>query len=214
MSPSRKTVRSHPRRLAGVVGAIVLLAMACSSSPTPRFYAIKAMDPAESSAGPGQVGVAVGPIQLPRYLQRPQIVSRKGDSALRYDQFNRWGGSLESEALRVLGENLGVLLATDRIVVYPTQAAFPTPYTVRVDFERFEGTPGEELVLKGRWVILPESRSDALAVEVTTVRVPLEGDAVDELVRAHGTALETLARAIASRIQELETGTGGEPAAT
>ena len=185
---------------------VACLALACGSSPTPRFYAINAMEDGTTpaSAEAADLGVIVGPVSIPRYLQRPQIVNRTDDSRLRYEEFNRWGGNLESEILRVLGENLGLLLQTDRIVVYPRPAPFPATYRVRLDFERFDATRGEELVLKVRWVVLPAAGGDAVAVEVTSVRERLADASIRELVRAHGAALEALSRAIAARIEALQ----------
>jgi len=194
--------RALPMLLAAL--AVGFGSSACGSSPTPRFYTINAIEATEqASATASPLAVVVGPITIPRYLQRPQIVSRTGDSRLRYDEFNRWGGSLESEVLRVLGENLATLLATERVVVYPRRAVFPTDYAVRFDFERFDAQRGEELVLKVRWVVLPPAGGDALAVESTTIREPLASSKVKELVRAHGAALETLSRAVAGRLEKL-----------
>jgi hypothetical protein len=204
--------RSCVSLLSILVVGLGVVALACSSSPTPRFYALNAIGPEEAPASTDHLGVVVGPINIPRYLQRPQIVSRKGDSRLHYDEFNRWGGSLESEILRVLGENLGVLLGTDRIIVYPRRAVFPTRYGVRLDFERFDGQRGEDLVLKVRWVVLPAGGGDAVHVEVTTLREPLDGSGVQELVRAHSAALAGLSRTIATRIGQLEAASGvGSP---
>jgi uncharacterized lipoprotein YmbA len=199
---SRPAPRIRARALLAVAWAVVWL-IACGSSPTPRFYAINAIAAEGDPDSSGGLGIAVGPVSIPRYLQRPQIVTRKGGSRLRYDEFNRWGGSLESEVLRVLGENLAHLLRTDRIIVYPQQATFPAAYRVRVDFERFEGTPGEALELRARWVVLPGGGGDAIAVQLTTVREPLDGSSTSELVRAHGAALEALSREIAERIGSL-----------
>lgn len=180
------------------------LVLSCGSSPTPRFWSIHSMEDEADAHEVRRLAVAVGPVTIPRYLQRPQIVVRSGDSSLVYREFDRWGGTLESEILRVLGEDLGALLGTDRIVVYPRQAAFSTDYRVRVDFERLEGVGGGELLLKARWVVVAGGGGDALAVETTTLREKLDGPSVQELVRAHGSALAALSRTIAERIETLE----------
>lgn len=190
----------------GPAALLCVCLLACGSSPTPRFYSLTALAADPGALQRTRLAVAVGPLYIPRYLQRPQIVSRKGESRLKYDEFNRWGGSLESEMLRVLGENLGILLATDRIAIYPHRVAFKTDYRVRLDFERFEGERGESLRLRVRWVILPES-GEAVAVELTNWSEPLDGSSVEELVRGHGRALAELSRRIASRIEALERAT-------
>jgi uncharacterized lipoprotein YmbA len=177
--------------------------LSCGTSPTPRFYSLNALSQGEDAAPASDLGIGVGPLYIPRYLERPQIVTRSGESQLSYDQFNRWGGSLESEVLRVLGENLGILLGTDRIAVYPRRVAIRTDYRVRLDFERFEGEGDDILALRVRWVLMPES-GEAIAVELTTVREPVEGSGVGALVAAHSRALAELSRQIAARIRALE----------
>ena len=187
------------------------LLLACTSSPTPRFYSLPSLDRPDAArsedtpASGVQLAVAVGPLHMPRYLERPQMVLRHGESRLEFDEMNRWAGSLESETLRVLGENLAILLATDRIVVYPLVAGFPTKYRVRLYIDRFDGRPGEALELRVRWELMSTAQEpDAVAVEVTNLREPLDGSGADELVRAHGKLLADLSRRIAARIEALE----------
>lgn len=189
-------------------------ALGClGTSPTPRFYALQ---PIEMDAGAedrdGDLAIAVGPLHVPRYLQNPQIVSRKGSSEVEYDDQHRWAGSLESESLRVLGENLGLLLGTDRVVVYPLVGPFPMRYRVRLDVERFDGRRGDAVEMRVRWVVVDAASGEALAVELSNLRVPTGSKSIDALVEAHGKLLEELSRQIAARIQELESGSGGSSA--
>jgi hypothetical protein len=192
--------------LAALGSAFALAGAGClGSSPDPRFYALPSLAEAPLAGPHADLGIGVGPIHLPRYLQRPQIVTRSGDSRVDYDELNRWAGSLESETLRVLGENLGILLGTDRVVVYPLAAPFPTRYRVRFQVERFDGRPGESLDLRARWIISSTAfGEEALAVEMSDLREKLDSSSMDELVRGHGRALGELARRIADRVIALE----------
>ena len=150
------------------------------------------------------LGIGVGPIHLPRYLQRPQIVTRRGDHRLDYHELHRWGGSLASETLRAVGANLSVLLATDRVAVYPLQGGFPLKYRVRMDVEQFDGELGGEMRLRVRWLIAPADGGDALAVGYSNLREDVGSSRYEDLVRAHGELLSTLSRELAERIRALE----------
>jgi len=61
----------------------------------------------------------VGPVELPEYLDRPQIMTCESRNELQFAEFDRWAGSLEKAFSRVLAVNLSILLSTDRVAVYP-----------------------------------------------------------------------------------------------
>lgn len=191
-----------------IVSLTVLVVTGCAGSPEPRFYALQTLeDPTPVAELPG-LGIAIGPVNLPRYLDEPRIVTRKHESRVEYREYDRWaGGSLESEMLRVLGENLGLLLGTDRVVVYPLRGPFPIKYTVRLDVERFDGRRGDSVDLRTRWVVTAAGQDDALAVEITELTAPLEETKTRRLVEAHGKLLGELSRVIAERVAALEPGT-------
>lgn len=191
-----------------VLAALVLLGAAASGclgvSPTPRFYALQPIDVEAASAS--DLALAVGPLHLPRYLQTPQIVTRAGESRVEYEELHRWAGSLESESLRVVGENLALLLGSQRVVVYPLTGPFPLKYRVRLDVERFDGRPGDAVTMRVRWVVVDAAAGEVLAVGLANLRAPVEASGVDGLVDAHSQVLEDLSREIAARIAELESG--------
>ena len=70
-------------------------------------------------------------------------MTRSGENRLVYDESHRWGGSLEQDFLRVLGENLALLLNTERVAVYPIDPTFPIAYRVALDVQQFDGRPAD-----------------------------------------------------------------------
>jgi uncharacterized lipoprotein YmbA len=149
------------------------------------------------------LAIGVGPVQLPGYLDRPELVTRAEVSQLDVDEYNRWAGGLESNLLRALGDNLGTRLATPRVVVYPTDAPFPLDYRVTLDVQEFEGRPGHELVLRVRWVIRASDPGRGPWSGQSLIRRPLSGGGVEALVAGHDEAVGELADTIASRIASL-----------
>ena len=185
------------------------VALGClGTSPTPRFYALQPIE--MEATGDGDLAIAVGPLHMPRYLQSPQIVTRKGESRVEYKELHRWAGSLESESLRVIGVNLGLLLGTHRVVVYPLAGPFPMKYRVRLDIERFDGRRGVAVEMRVRWVVVDAAGGEVLVVELSNLHAPLDSKSIDDLVEAHSEVLEDLSRKIADRIAELESGSAAE----
>src|SRR3546814_11447622 len=96
--------------------------------------------------------IAVAPVTLPAYLDRPDIVTRSTDNRLELADFDDWAEPLDDNITRVLAENLGHLLRTDRVVVLPS-ASDAIDTEVRVDISRFEREPrSEERRVGQEWV--------------------------------------------------------------
>ncbi len=188
------------------VAAIALagLALGClGRSPQVRFYTMSGVPGQSAAEATEDLAIGVGPVQLPRYLERPQLVTRAEVSQLEVDEFNRWAGGFESNLLRALGDDLGTRLGTQRVVVYPVDAPFPLDYRVALDVQAFEGRPGHELVLRVRWVIRESAEGSSPWSGQSLIRRPLSSDGVEVLVAAHDEAVGLLADAIASRIASL-----------
>jgi uncharacterized lipoprotein YmbA len=196
-----------PARLLGASALGLLILAGClGRSPQTTFYMLTPLPPDASvaSAAPGGGrALGVGPARLPRYLDRPQIVTRRG-SQLSYDELHRWAGSLESELLRVLGANLALLLGTERVAVYPAEPRFPDAIHVVLEVDRFDGERGEAVTLQARWILTAEGRGEPLAVGTSTLSEPVRSRRSEDLVAAHSAALAALSREIAERIRSLD----------
>jgi uncharacterized lipoprotein YmbA len=191
-------------RVAAIVAAG--LAVGClGSSPNVRLYTMNAVSESPATSAPDGLAIGVGPIRVPRYLDRPDWVTRPGGSTsqLKVDDVRRWAGGFSSNVLRTLGENLGAKLDTQQVVVYPAPTAFALDYRIAVDFHAFEGIGGDALVLRANWVIRAGSAGRGPWSGQSTIRRAITGVGSEGLVAAHNEALDLLADAIASRIDGL-----------
>jgi len=189
------------------VGLLGALAAGCfGGSPQPQFYTLsEASGPA---AGPPlaslpELGLVVGPIEFPRYLDRPEIVTRDGANRLVLADAHRWGGSLRNDILRVVGDDLGRLLGTARVAIYPTEPRFKATYRILLDIREFEGKRGEGVVLRVRWTIAAVSDGHAVFVAESRFEQLVASASVDDMVAAESAALGTLIRQIAERVAAL-----------
>jgi len=172
------------------VAAIVAagLAVGClGSSPNVSLYTMNAASDSLATGGSDDLAIGVGPIRVPRYLDRPEWVTRAGGSTskLEIDDFRHWAGGFSSNVLSVLGENLAAKLGTQRVVIYPVPAAFSLDFRVAVDFQAFEAIGGEALVLRANWVIRAGSAGNGPWSGHFAIRRPIAGGGPDALVTAH-----------------------------
>jgi uncharacterized lipoprotein YmbA len=193
---------------ATALGALcAALAAGCfGGGPQPSYFALRPA--AGAAAGPplaarADLGLVVGPLGFPRYLDRPEVVTRDGANRLHVSGTMRWGGSLRDDVLRVVADDLGRLLGTAQVVTYPTEPRFPARYRIAVDVREFEGVPGESAALRAIWTIADGASGRALAVEESRVEEPVASASYEDLVAAQSAALGALSRAIAVRVDEL-----------
>lgn len=195
------------KTVAFMLGICLLAWSGCAGTRPAKFYTLSPLSaPGERSgtvSAEQRIAVAVGPIAIPDYLDRPQILTRSGSNELKLSEFERWAGSLEKDVSRVLAENLSALLPRDKVTVFRwggDASPFPAEYRVGIDVTRFEGTIGESVVLAARWSVYREGDREIVSAHESNVKEPLEGQEYDSLVEAMSRALATLSREIAAAI--------------
>jgi len=185
---------------------LTLVAAGCAPTPPSDFYVLTPMAAGgDSAAAPSResLSVSVGPVKIPEYLNRTQIVTRSGRNRLDVNEFNRWGGSLASNLSSVIAENLSVLLGTDEVFVFPTQDPVSPRYRVILSVAKFDGALGESAVLDARWLITGPRRGEQLATGRTEIRETPDGGDYDSYVAAQSRTVEALSREIAAEIVTL-----------
>ena len=174
-------------------------------SHSPRFYTLspvtenKAM--AQSDTPASDVSIGIGPIKLADYLDQSRIVTRTGDNRLLKAEFDLWAGSLGDNLTNVLSENIGILLPTERIYIYPWRLSEPMDYQIILDVVRFDGDLGEDAWLVARWSIVGGKDKELLAVNRSSIREPVSGPDYNALVSAQSRALAKLSHEIVKAIQ-------------
>ena len=99
------------------------------------------------------VSVLIGPITLPAYLDRTQIVTVAGKHELVLEEFNRWAEPLKDNFYRVLMEDLSLLLNTSDVYAYDRDGGHTADYQVTIDVTRFHSVAGGGAVLTAFWTI-------------------------------------------------------------
>lgn len=162
---------------ARLLGLLMLALMsACATSPPSRFYTLTPLPEAEerrADISGGSLAIGIGPVVFPQFLDRPQLVMRDGSNRLALEEFNRWGGTLQDDFLRVWGENLGHLLATSRILILPSESRMPIDFRITAEVVSFEGRPGGDALLKVRWAVMDARLEQSLAAREDLYRCPI-----------------------------------------
>ncbi len=169
---------------------LLVSALGCASSPPARFYLLNVpargqkTQPEHSSTD--RVSLQV---QVPEYLDRPQIVVRKGENRLSLSELDRWAEPLSRMITRVLSQELAAGPSPVRVNA-PGSSAEESQIWVQI--LRLDGTPGGSVHLAADWRIAP-SRRDNAQVHSFSTEVPASAHCMDSLVQAHEQAIQELA---------------------
>ena len=137
---------------------------ACGSDKPTRLYTLTSLAEQPASVSDQGIAIGVGPITLPKYLDRPQIVTRIQGNSLNQADLDQWGGDLNDNITRVLATNLSDLLATNRVSIYPWIDRAPVDYQITLDITRFEKDVDGSVVLDAFWTIVDAKGGSVLVM--------------------------------------------------
>jgi len=198
-------MRDYQSRAASLALMGVLAMTGCMSVADPtRYYVLSPTAPREPtpSVAASSVAVGVGPVLIPGYLDRVQIVTRDANDEVAVAMYDRWAEPLESGIAQVLADNLGAHVGSERIAVFPWRGgvARVLDYQVAIVVLRFDGWPGRQAIVDARWRLLGKDGQE-LALRRSTLNEPIAGEGYQPLVRGLNQLLSTLAGEIASEIR-------------
>ncbi len=192
------------RRLAAVIAIGVGLA-ACSlgGSPQTRYYSLSPMVEASGTEQKTRIEgtVGVGPIVLPVYLDRQEIVVPTTRYRRDLAVFDQWVEPLKANMTRTLSENIAVQLPKQTILSFPWSSSLRVDTQILVDVIQFDGVPGQTATLVAQWTVVSGKSRDVLSTNRVDVTVPVDGSSYEALAASLSSALETLSRDIVAGLR-------------
>jgi len=103
---------------------------------------------------PSDIIIGIGPVKIPEYLDRPQMVTRNSDNTLNFAQFDRWGESLDFALERLVNENLSLMLPGVPLEMFPWNLILSVKYQVIMDVVQLESRLDQDLLFLVQWSII------------------------------------------------------------
>ncbi|MGD2074975.1 MAG: PqiC family protein [Gammaproteobacteria bacterium] len=196
----------YPRAL----GLVLFMAAVsgCGTSQPTRYYLLSA-SATEAYGDPQrrELSIGVGPVVLPAYLDRREVVSRSSSNELDVPVYHQWAEPLQENFGRVVREDLARRLATDRVIHLPLKRslrnALNIDYQVAIVVRKFEKMSGGSVVLDSRWVILDNDKQELMLRRSEYRQSPSSQDYAAQ-VAAQSEVLGRLSEEIAAAIVQLE----------
>ena len=191
-----------------LLGAGLAAGLGCGSTAPAKFYTLSPLSvTGEMKSGKEAVGqglaVGIGPIRLPQYLVRQEIVTRTAANKIEVAELDLWGGSLQDDFSRNLMENLAFLLADDRVSFYLLPTVGKVDFRVAIDIIRFDGNRGGDVELIATWAIREGQGSKVVRDQNSRIQEPTGGESYGAMVGGMSRALGRLSREIGEGIKAL-----------
>jgi uncharacterized lipoprotein YmbA len=177
-----------------------------SLGPTPdstRFFVLAALprsgQRAGDAAGPKTLALGIGPVRLPGYLDRQQIVTRISQNRFAVAENDRWAEPLEENFSRVLAQNLSILLQSDSVIAYPWPRNQSPTYQVQLEVFRFEANAERLVELWSRWSVLDAARK-VISTQESYLSQRMKDNSTEAAVAALSGVTGELSKEIAAAI--------------
>lgn len=184
-----------------------LIVSGCATGPETKYYLLSSdINPqaGDTITGPEQVILILGPVNLPEYLDRSQIVIRTSNTELDLSDTHRWAEPLEINFTRVLAENLHASLKQARVILYPTRTSSDINYQVTINVLRFDTSVNGDTVLTADWNILDgESRKVLVTHRSGHTIQNILPDNYPGIVEVMSETVEKLSNDIVNKINEI-----------
>jgi len=193
-------------RLAAILIVLTVLG-GCARSQPVNYYIMRSIQspgPEVPAAGKEPAPtIGVGPVKIPEYLNRPQMVSRSTGSGLQFAEFDRWAEPLEDNLTRVLADNLSILVPSQNVYIFPWPKAMPVQYRITLEIIHLEKMPDGKVILDAHWDILGNDGEKLLISKRTKLTLPIESAGFEGLASAESRSVEALSREIAAAVRTL-----------
>ena len=179
----------------------------CGITKPSMFYTLNSLNATEKvksiSPETRSISIMLNPVDIPDYLDRSNIVTRSSQNKLEISEYHRWGGSLQEDIMRVLAENLSILLSQNNVNVIMFKIGVPVDYKMTVDLVRFDIMSDKNVLLKSHWTVTGKDGKIVVPLQGTELIEKVSGTGYSAQVDAMSHALEKLSREMAEKIESL-----------
>ncbi len=192
-----------------LVGLVSFACVGCLSvphSPVPKFYRLYSTGGLEENKlldiAP-KIIVGIGPVEIPEYQNRPQMVTRDNHGMLTFAQFERWGEPLDSGVERLILENLMMIFPQTEFQVFPCNFSIPLDYQVIVNVVQLESQLDKEMLFTAQWTIIDSKTKEMLLTKRFQIRQVINPHTYSGLAGALSRACRLLSVEIAENLSKL-----------
>ncbi len=145
--------------------------------------------------------IGLGPIRIPEYLSRPQMVVATSDNQYQLSEDHRWAERLDQNISLALFKVLPGQLGTDRVVRYPWSQRQVVDYQVGIDILEFNVNASGQSRLIAQWFV--KGKEKTMIDKRSVYQFPASTTDYALMVKAQSQCLAKLGEEIATNLRQL-----------
>ncbi len=195
-------MRTHYLLLISVVAMLVF--SGCSSKS--NFYQLYPQSVQAKSTQTSHIRkkvIGIAEVDLPEYLDKPQIVTRLSSGRVNVNEEERWVGALDKNMQAVIAQDLSAMLPQYSFLPKPWEEPIKEHYRIYLSVARFDADiKSGNVVFDGRWSLAEPENNRLIAGE--EIHLEEQGALTfDAMVEAQSRLLERLSRHIAKKLNSV-----------
>jgi uncharacterized lipoprotein YmbA len=156
----------HYISMIGVI-ALSLITTGCTSQ-NPQFFIL---NPAKFSNIQNHKAcrkiIVITDVKIPKYLDKPQIITRVNANQLIEAEFYRWAEPLNDNILSAVKQNLSLQLKRDIILSFPLTGISRVSYYLAIKIKQFEVNAAGTSILNVAWSLTNKNSKSIIYKEST-----------------------------------------------
>jgi len=173
------------------------------ADPT-RFYVLDAVAcPGDYRQDNKDYSIGVAIVEVPDYMDRPQIVSEINDNEVRIAEFNRWAEPMDKAVTRVITQDLAMILPSYNVNMAPWVRNEKRDQEVHVKIFEFMPRLYQGVVcLQAQYSVINVDKKEEVFSRRTSIVEPIYGNTNDYsiIASAMSGSLRTLSQEIADAV--------------
>ena len=183
----------------------IFLILSCAKSSKPvEYYMLDAsvgIDNNQTLKGDEGPMIGLGPIRLPEYLDRFQMVVAVSENKYKLIDGHRWAEKLDQNISLALFKTLPSQLGTDRMIRYPWPQRPGVDFQVKIDILELNIDQDGQSQLVAQWSI--KSKDETILNKRSTFTAQASTTDIDKMVQAQSECLTKLGQEIVTNLKPL-----------
>ena len=184
---------------------LTFLILGCAKSSKPvEYYMLDAsvgIDNNQTLKGDEGPMIGLGPIRLPEYLDRFQMVVAVSENKYKLIDGHRWAEKLDQNISLALFKTLPSQLGTDRMIRYPWPQRSGVDFQVKIDILELNVDQDGQSQLVAQWSI--KSKDKTILNKRSTFTAQASTTDIDKMVQAQSECLTQLGQEIVANLKPL-----------
>ena len=184
---------------------LTFLILGCAKSSKPvEYYMLDAsvgIDNNQTLKGDEGPMIGLGPIRLPEYLDRFQMVVAVSENKYKLIDGHRWAEKLDQNISLALFKTLPAQLGTDRMIRYPWPQRPGVDFQVKIDILELNVDQDGQSQLVAQWSI--KSKDKTILNKRSTFTAQASTTDIDKMVQAQSECLTQLGQEIVVNLKPL-----------